>query len=160
MALEVKNQSIKAGNIMSREFDPGSGRPPREGHGNPLQDSCLENPMDRGAWAAAVCGAAVRHAWATKQQQLLKFINGIAPRYFSRSLNHWGKRFLPVTINQKTYKFNSLKRNLTYNLERHSCTFSFCLKNWIGIQNILIHLFSLSYHKSFILLVIIVIHVF
>ena len=47
---------------MSREFDPGSGRPPGEGHGNPLQDSCLENPMDRGAWAAAVCGVAVRHA--------------------------------------------------------------------------------------------------
>ena len=29
---------------------PGSGRPPGEGNGNPLQYSCLENPMDRGAW--------------------------------------------------------------------------------------------------------------
>ena len=29
---------------------PGSGRSPREGNGNPLQYSCLENPMDRGAW--------------------------------------------------------------------------------------------------------------
>ena len=29
---------------------PGSGRSPRGGHGNPLQYSCLENPMDRGAW--------------------------------------------------------------------------------------------------------------
>ena len=29
---------------------PGSGRSPGEGHGNPLQYSCLENPMDRGAW--------------------------------------------------------------------------------------------------------------
>ena len=29
---------------------PGSGRPPVEGHGNPLQCSCLENPMARGAW--------------------------------------------------------------------------------------------------------------
>ena len=29
---------------------PGSGRFPREGNGNPLQDSCLENPMDGGAW--------------------------------------------------------------------------------------------------------------
>ena len=35
---------------------PGSGRPPAEGHGNPLQYSCLENPMDRGAWRAAVHG--------------------------------------------------------------------------------------------------------
>ena len=33
---------------------PGSGRSPGEGHGNPLQFSCLENPMDRGAWRAAV----------------------------------------------------------------------------------------------------------
>ena len=29
---------------------PGSGRPPGEGHGNPLPYSCLENPMDRGTW--------------------------------------------------------------------------------------------------------------
>ena len=32
---------------------PGSGRSPGGGHGNPLQYSCLENPMDRGAWGAA-----------------------------------------------------------------------------------------------------------
>ena len=35
---------------------PGSGRSPREGHGNPLQYSCLENPMDRGAWQAIADG--------------------------------------------------------------------------------------------------------
>ena len=35
----------------------GLGRPPGEGHGNPLQDSCLENPMDRGVWWTAVHGA-------------------------------------------------------------------------------------------------------
>ena len=33
---------------------PGSGRPPGERNGNPLQYSCLENPMDRGAWGATV----------------------------------------------------------------------------------------------------------
>ena len=37
---------------------PGSGRSPGEGHGNPLQCSCLENPMDRGAWWATVRGVA------------------------------------------------------------------------------------------------------
>ena len=37
---------------------PGSGRPPGAGSGNPLQDSCLENPMDRGAWRATVHGVA------------------------------------------------------------------------------------------------------
>ena len=35
---------------------PGSGRSPGEGHGNPLQYSCLENPMDRGAWQATFSG--------------------------------------------------------------------------------------------------------
>ena len=35
---------------------PGSGRSPGEGNGNPLQYSCLENPMDGGAWWAAVHG--------------------------------------------------------------------------------------------------------
>ena len=35
---------------------PGSGRSPGEGNGNPLQYSCLENPMDRGAWQATVPG--------------------------------------------------------------------------------------------------------
>ena len=37
---------------------PGSGRSPGEGHGNPLQCSCLENPMDRGAWWATGHGIA------------------------------------------------------------------------------------------------------
>ena len=37
---------------------PGSGRSPGEGNGNPLQYSCLENPMDGGAWWAAVHGVA------------------------------------------------------------------------------------------------------
>jgi len=35
---------------------PGLGRSPGEGNGNPLQYSYLENPMDRGAWQATVCG--------------------------------------------------------------------------------------------------------
>ena len=37
---------------------PGSGISPGEGNGNPLQYSCLENPMDRGAWQATVHGVA------------------------------------------------------------------------------------------------------
>ena len=46
---------------------PGSGRSPGEGNGNTLQYSCLENPMDRGAWWATVHGVArVRHDLVTK----------------------------------------------------------------------------------------------
>ena len=42
---------------------PGSGRSPGEGNGNPFQHSCLENPMDRGAWCAAVHGATKSQTW-------------------------------------------------------------------------------------------------
>ena len=42
---------------------PGSGRCPGGGHGNPLQDSCLENPMDRGAWSATVHGVTKSRTW-------------------------------------------------------------------------------------------------
>ena len=50
---------------------PVLGRCPREGNGNPLQYSCLENPTDRGAWQATVHGVTerVRHDLLTKQQQ-------------------------------------------------------------------------------------------
>ena len=47
----VKNLPAKAGDMGSIL---GSGRAPGEGNGNPLQYSCLEDPMDRGAWWAAV----------------------------------------------------------------------------------------------------------
>ena len=57
--LVVKNPPANAGNTGS---NPGSGRSPGGGNGNPLQYSCLENPMDRGAWWATVHGIArVRH---------------------------------------------------------------------------------------------------
>ena len=42
---------------------PGLGRSPGEGNGNPLQYSCLENPMDRGAWWATVHGVAKNQTW-------------------------------------------------------------------------------------------------
>ena len=50
---EVKNLPANAGDADSI---PGSGRSPREGNGNPLKYSCLENSMDRGAWRATVHG--------------------------------------------------------------------------------------------------------
>ena len=54
VALVVKNLAANAGAISDWGSIPGSGRSPGQGHGNPLQYSCLENPMDRGAWWATV----------------------------------------------------------------------------------------------------------
>ena len=52
MVLVVKNPPANAGDIRDTGSIPGLGRSPGRGHGNPLQYSCLENPMDRGArWA-------------------------------------------------------------------------------------------------------------
>ena len=45
----VKNLPANAGEVKDASLIPGSGRSPGEGHGNPLQDSRLRNPMDRGA---------------------------------------------------------------------------------------------------------------
>ena len=50
----VKNQPASAGDARDAGLIPGLGKSPGAGHGNPLQYSCLENPMDRGAWKATV----------------------------------------------------------------------------------------------------------
>ena len=52
---EVKAFACNAGDL---GLIHGSGRSPGEGNGNPLQYSCLENPMDRGAWQATIHGIA------------------------------------------------------------------------------------------------------
>ena len=45
----VKNPPASAGHMRDAGLTPGLGRSPGKGHGNPLQYSCLENPLDRGA---------------------------------------------------------------------------------------------------------------
>ena len=64
----VKNPLVHAGDPRDMGSIPGSGRSLGEGNGNPLQYSCLENPIDRGAWWATVHGVA-------KSQTLIKRLN-------------------------------------------------------------------------------------
>ena len=54
VAAVVKNPPANAGDVKDLGSIPGSGRSPGGGHGNPLQYSCLENPIDRGAWQSTV----------------------------------------------------------------------------------------------------------
>ena len=49
-----QKESFNAGATGDATLIPGSGRSPGRGHDNPLQHSCLENPMDRGAWQAII----------------------------------------------------------------------------------------------------------
>ena len=65
VALVVKSPLAIAGDLRDRGLIPRSGRCPGGGHGNPLQYSCLKNPVDRGAWWAVVHGI-------TKSQTRLK----------------------------------------------------------------------------------------
>ena len=68
-----KESSCNAGAAGGMGWTPGLGRSPGGGHGNPLQYSCLQNPMDRGAWRATVmwsqrvghgwCDLTCTHAW-------------------------------------------------------------------------------------------------
>ena len=53
----VKNLPATAGDVRDVGSIPGLGRSPGGGHVNPLQYSCLENPMDRGAWQATSIGS-------------------------------------------------------------------------------------------------------
>ena len=54
VALVVKSPPANAGDVKDAGLIPGLGRSPGGGHGDPLQYSCLENPMDRGDWRATV----------------------------------------------------------------------------------------------------------
>ena len=62
MPLVVKDLPANAGDVRDSSLIPGSGRSPRARQGNPLQYSCLEDPMDRGAWRATVHRVAMN--WA------------------------------------------------------------------------------------------------
>ena len=63
-----KESACNAGDLGSV---PGSGRSPGEGHGNPLKYSCLENPMDRGAWRATVHGVTMSQKRLSSQAHTL-----------------------------------------------------------------------------------------
>ena len=74
VALVIKSPPAHAGDAV---LIPGLGRSPGEGNGNPLQYSCLENPMDRGAWWATVHGITKSWTW-------LKWLSAHAYQ-----VNHW-----------------------------------------------------------------------
>ena len=69
----VKNLPANAGDARDMGLIPVSGRSPGKGNGNSLQDSCLENPMDKEAWQATVHGIANElDMIETKQQFCIK----------------------------------------------------------------------------------------
>ena len=63
VALVIKNLPVSAGDKRDAGLIPVSGRSPGEGNGNPLQYSCLENPMDREGWWATVHRVTMNWTW-------------------------------------------------------------------------------------------------
>ena len=70
----VKNLPTNTGDARDEGSIPGSGRSPGVGHGNPLQYSCLENPMDRGACWATVHGVVVKSWTGLKRLGIKAFL--------------------------------------------------------------------------------------
>ena len=85
---------------MARNTDliPGSGRAPGKGNGNPLQYTCLGNPIARGTWQATV------HRVAKSQTQLSTHTQGLNPGHGMRapSPNHWTTMEFPKLIFNNT----------------------------------------------------------
>jgi len=80
--LSGKESACNAGDAGDSGLIPGSGRSPERGHCNLLQFSCLENPMDRGAWRATVHGVA-------QSQTRLKDLSMHACKYMLLYLSGW-----------------------------------------------------------------------
>ena len=70
----INNLPDDAGDAGDSGLIPGLGRSPGEGNGNPLQHSCLENCLDRGAWRATVCQTRLRTTQPTTQWQRMQIL--------------------------------------------------------------------------------------
>ena len=96
VVLLVKNSPSNAGDLRDSNWIPGLGRFPGGGLGNPLQYSCLENPMDRGAWPATVHRVAELHTTEATQQALVFMtcvtFNKFLKRFFAlvSLIRRWG----------------------------------------------------------------------
>ena len=93
MVLEVKNLPANAGDVQDVGSVLGLGRSPGEGHGKPLQYSCLENSMDRGAWWAIVLR--VTKSWTRLMQLTCTCTLSTILNHCSVASEYWSGWLLP-----------------------------------------------------------------
>ena len=104
MALLVKNSPAKTGDVRDAGLISRLGRSPGGGHDNPFQYTCLENPMDRGAWRAAVYRVAkswIRLKWLSTHKHSMVKMHTHTHIMFSdyyRIVKRWE---LPVFLREK-----------------------------------------------------------
>ena len=101
---------------------PGSGRPPGEGNGNPLQYSCLGNPMDGGAWWATVHGLTKSWTWLSNWAAISN-LNSLEMNYLHVSRQKRTHRFFPES-RKVTIEFPQLWPQLT---KEAGSAFSLCV---------------------------------
>ena len=96
---------------------PGSGRSPGGGHGNPLQYSCLENPMDRGAWWTRIHGVAKSQ---TRSKQLSTYKQKKSRMDYQKTKgSHPGKVIIPWPISGSEPVFRPRNHRLNKKLGHH-----------------------------------------
>ena len=120
----------------------GLGRSLGEGNGNPLQYSCLENPMDRGSWRATVHGVAKSQTWLSDFHMscISTVISGAGkcPHLF----NLYWSRCLPITCNQKNGGI--VKRSLPTRVDGD------CFKRLLPLKtNIPVYLYAAAFFFIF-----------
>ena len=103
VVLVVKNPPANAGDLRGTGSIPVLGRSPGRGHGNPLQYSCLENPMDRGAWRA------IAHGFE-QSQTLLKWLGTHICHFLPGEL--WMEYITPLRLSVLLYKLIFLTLSL------------------------------------------------
>ena len=104
LVLVVKNPPANAGDIRGPGLIPGSGRSYGEGTGNPLQYSCLENPMDRGTHWATVQRIVVSQRWT-----LLKRLSTHAHYFKTAPVLFLSKNVISVNI---IHGINNIPKNI------------------------------------------------
>ena len=135
---DSKESACNAGDLGSI---PGLGKHPGEENSNPLQYSCLENPMDKGAWRATVPGVARSQTWLTHSHFSFPILIHASSYVFSVALNSVvGPRFVHFPCKWRTlvlFQIFNGENNISMNFLMHiplGQVFFFCYGVLTGLQ--------------------------
>ena len=120
--LSGKESTYNTGSSGDKSSIPGSGRSPGGGYSNPLQYSCLENPMDRGAWCATTPGVAKSQTRLKRLSRAWHMINW-ASKTVERDLTIW---FVPLPMIPSLIHFSSI----------HLITYSTAMTDYLPCQDL------------------------
>ena len=121
VVLVVKKLFVNAGDIRDVDLIPWSGRFPREGHGNPLQYSCLKNPMDRGSWQATVHRVA---KWCRKESATTEQLNWTEMNWSNLACTHMVLETASMEVEEYVLLLPALRKFFFYSLRSDWVSFT------------------------------------